>query len=188
MKNFSLLILPFALFVMLFFVSCGEQKPGSTTDESSKFKGNHGQSGVIDNVSKPNILQIAIGSESHTTLVAGVQAAELENILVNPGPLTVFAPTNVAFDKLPEGTLDELLKPENKNKLAKIITSHAAPGTFDIPLLKDGSKIYMATGQYIDVEVKDGDTYVNGSKILATVDASNGVVHVVDDVFLYAAE
>ena len=188
MKNFSLQSLIFALVFMLVFVSCGDQKFGTTTDEDTGFKDNHGQAGVIDDVSNPNILQIAIGSESHTTLVAGVQAAELENILVNPGPLTVFAPTNVAFDKLPEGTLDDLLKPENKNKLAKIITSHAAPGTFDIPLLKDGSKIYMATGQYIDVEVKDGDTYVNGSKILASVDASNGVVHIVDDVFLYAAE
>jgi uncharacterized surface protein with fasciclin (FAS1) repeats len=188
MKKFSLLKLLLAFFIMLFFVSCGDQKSGSTGDESNQFKDNHGQAGVVDDVSKPNILQIAIGSEDHTTLVAGVQAAELENILVNPGPLTVFAPTNTGFDKLPEGTLDELLKPENKNKNAKIITSHAAPGTFDIPLLKDGSKIYMATGQYIDIEVKDGDTYVNGSKILATVDASNGVVHIVDDVFLYAAE
>ncbi|NNG25957.1 MAG: fasciclin domain-containing protein [Ignavibacteriaceae bacterium] len=188
MKNFSLLKLFLAFFAMIFFAACGDQKSDNTSDESNRFEGNHGQSGVIDNVSKPNILQIAIGSEDHTTLVAGVQAAELENILVNPGPLTVFAPTNAGFDKLPEGTLDELLKPENKNKLAKIITSHAAPGTFDIPLLKDGTTIYMATGQYIDVEVKDGETYVNGSKILATVDASNGVVHIVDDVFLYAAD
>jgi len=188
MKNFFLLKLLLAFFVVLFFVSCEDQKPGNTTDDSNRFEGNHGQSGVLDDVSKPNILQIAIGSKDHTTLVAGVQAAELENILVNPGPLTVFAPTNTGFEKLPEGTLDELLKPENKNKLAKIITSHAAPGTFDIPLLKDGTTIYMATGQYIDVEVKDGETYVNGSKILATVDASNGVVHIVDDVFLYAAE
>lgn len=167
--------------------SCGDQQSGSSSNET-KFKNLHGQAGVVDEDSAPNILQIAIGSPDHTTLVAGVQAAELENVLVNPGPLTVFAPTNAGFDKLPEGTLDELLKPENKNKLARIITSHAAPGTFDIVMLKDGSKLYMATGQYIDVEVRDGDTYVNGSKILATVDASNGVVHVVDDVFLYAAD
>lgn len=133
-------------------------------------------------------MQIAISSPDHTTLVAGVQAAELENILVNPGPLTVFAPSNAGFDKLPEGALDELLLPENKNKLAKIITSHAAPGTFDLNLLKDGTTIYMATGQYLDVVVKDGDTYVNGSKILGTIDASNGVVHVIDDVWLFAVE
>lgn len=173
--------------LVFFFISCGDNQSDSSSKET-QFENLHGQSGVVDEDSKANILQIAMGSPDHTTLVAGVQAAELENVLVNPGPLTVFAPTNAAFDKLPEGTLDELLKPENKNKLAKIITSHAAPGTFDIPLLKDGSKIYMATGQYLDVEVKDGDTYVNGSKILASIDASNGVVHVIDDVFLFAAE
>ncbi len=174
--------------VLIFsLISCGDQGSDSSTKES-KFENLHGQAGVVDEDSAPNILQIAISSPDHTTLVAGVQAAELENVLANPGPLTVFAPTNAGFDKLPEGALDDLLKPENKNKLARIITSHAAPGTFDIPLLKDGSKLYMATGQYIDVEVKDGITYVNGSKILATVDASNGVVHVIDDVFLFAAK
>jgi len=182
-------ILIFCLSALLLFAfcSCGDQQSDSA-GEGTRFENLHGQAGVVDEDSKPNILQIAIGSPDHTTLVAGVQAAELENVLVNPGPLTVFAPTNAGFDKLPEGTLDELLKPENKNKLAQIITSHAAPGTFDILMLKDGSKLYMATGQYIDVEVRDGDTYVNGSKILATVDASNGVVHVIDDVFLYAAD
>jgi len=167
--------------------SCGDQQSGSSSEETN-FENLHGQAGVVDEDSKANILQIAIGSPDHTTLVAGVQAAQLENVLANPGPLTVFAPTNAAFDKLPEGTLDELLKPENKNKLGRIITSHAAPGTFTLELLTDGYKLYMATGQYIDVEVKDGDTYVNGSKILGTVDASNGVVYVIDDVFLFAAE
>lgn len=176
-----------SLVSLLALFSCGEQQPGSS-GEGTQFENLHGQAGVVDEESEKNILQIAIGSSDHTTLVAGVQAAELENVLVNPGPLTVFAPTNSGFDKLPEGTLDELLKPENKNKLAKIITSHAAPGTFDIPLLKDGTKLYMATGQYLDVEVKDGDTYVNGVKILGSVDASNGVVHVIDEVFLFAAE
>ena len=173
--------------LVLCLCSCGDQGSGSSGKET-KFENLHGQAGVVDEDSKANILQIAIGSPAHTTLVAGVQAAQLENVLANPGPLTVFAPTNAAFDKLPDGTLDELLKPENKNKLARIITSHAAPGTFTLELLKDGSKLYMATGQYIDVEVKDGDTYVNGSKILGTVKASNGIVYVIDDVFLFAAE
>ncbi len=167
--------------------SCGDQQSGSSGEETN-FDNLHGQSGVVDEESEINILQIAIGSPEHTTLVAGVQAAQLENVLANPGPLTVFAPTNAAFDKLPEGTLEELLKPENKNKLARIITSHAAPGTFTLELLKDGSKLYMATGQYIDVEVKNGDTYVNGTKILGSIDASNGIVYVIDDVFLFAAE
>ena len=167
--------------------SCGDQKSDSSA-EGNKFENLHGQAGVVDEDSKANILQIAIASPDHTTLVAGVQAAQLENVLANPGPLTVFAPTNAGFDKLPEGALDDLLKPENKNKLAKIITSHAAPGTFYVDKLADGMKLYMATGQYLDVEVKDGHTYVNGVKILGSVDASNGVVHVIDEVFLFAAE
>lgn len=183
----KILIILLSSILVLGLSSCGDQKSSSSNKQTS-FENLHGQAGVADEESEINILQIAIASHDHTTLVAGVKAAELENVLVNPGPLTVFAPTNAAFDKLPEGTLDELLKPENKNKLARIITSHAAPGTFTLELLKDGSKLYMATGQYIDVKVKDGDTYVNGSKILGSVEASNGLVYVIDDVFLFAAE
>jgi uncharacterized surface protein with fasciclin (FAS1) repeats len=114
-------------------------------------------------------------------------ATQLENVLVGAGPLTVFAPTNAAFDKLPEGTLETLLKPENKSKLAAIITSHASPGTYAGDGLKDGDQLYMATGHYVDVKVTEEGTFVNGSKILGTVDAVNGVVHVIDDVFLIAA-
>ncbi len=169
------------VFSALLITSCG---PAPEADTTSGQMAKQGQAYVVDETSKPNILQIAAGSEDHTTLVAAVQAAELENVLVNAGPLTVFAPTNEAFDKLPAGTVDELLKPENKTKLGKIVTSHAAPGTYKGDLLKDGTKLYQATGHYVDVEVKDGETFVNGAKILATVDASNGVVHVVDQVFL----
>ena len=82
----------------------------------------------MDDESAPNILQIANGSADHTTLVAAIEAAELENVLVNPGPLTVFAPVNAAFDALPEGTLDELLKPENKDQLIAVLTYHVVPG------------------------------------------------------------
>jgi uncharacterized surface protein with fasciclin (FAS1) repeats len=163
----------------------GEQSAGGTESGSTEYAKNHGQAGVVDDQSKKNVLQIALGSPDHTTLVAAVQAAELENVLVNAGPLTVFAPNNAAFDKLPEGTVATLLEPENKSKLATILTSHAAPGTFAGDLLKDGDTIYLATGQYVDVEVKDGTTYVNGARILGTVDASNGVVHVIDQVFLF---
>ena len=169
------------VFVLLLF-SCGGENSQS---EDTLTKNTHGQAGVVDKDSKKNILQIALGSPDHTTLVAAVQAASLENVLVNPGPLTVFAPTNAAFAALPEGTVETLLKPENKDKLAQIVTSHAAPGTFKGDLLNSQKRIYQATGHYVDVEVKDGDTYVHGAKILATVDAANGVVHVVDKVFLF---
>jgi uncharacterized surface protein with fasciclin (FAS1) repeats len=160
-------------------------QPGSQrSDTSDASPSTHGQAGVIDEVSDPNILQVALSSPDHTTLVAAVKAAELENVLVNAGPLTVFAPTNAAFEKLPAGTVQDLLKPENKQKLASIITFHASPGTYEGAGLRNGMQLYQATGHYIPVEVNDEGTFVNGAKILATIDATNGVVHVVDEVFL----
>src|SRR4051812_44102341 len=79
-----------------------------------------GQSGVVDDVSNPNVVQIAVGSKDHSTLVAAVKAAELVDALSNAGPFTVFAPTNEAFAKLPAGTVDDLLKPEKKDALTDI--------------------------------------------------------------------
>ena len=177
-----------ALLSMLVIASCTRSDTQANDDVLSASQSNRGQAYVADPNSRANILTIAMGSEDHTTLVAAVKAAGLENVLVNPGPLTVFAPTNAAFEKLPEGTVEELLKPENKQKLARIITSHAAPGTYAGAQLKDGMKLYQATGHYVDVSVNEDGTFVNGVKILATIDASNGVVHVVDEVFLIAAD
>lgn len=104
--------------------------------------------------------------------------------MVNSGPLTLFAPTNAAFDKLPPGTVEDLLKPENKEKLKNILYYHAAPGTYKGRLLKDGRKIFEANGDDVVIKIEGDDVFVNGSKILATIDASNGVVHVIDDVLL----
>ena len=164
---------------------------GASATELSDAASNKGQAFVESQGGQANILQIALGSADHSTLVAAVQAAELENVLVNQGPITVFAPTNDAFAALPEGTVDDLLRPENKGTLAKIVTSHAAPGKYSVEqlqqLMERGLQLYQATGHYVDIEVRDGDTYVAGAKILGTVDASNGVVHVVDQVFLIAA-
>jgi len=149
-----------------------------------------GQASVVDDVSAKNILQVAIGSKDHTTLVAAVQAAQIEHVLVNAGPLTVFAPTNAAFDALPEGTVETLLKPENKSKLAFILTNHAAPGSFNQAALKKearkGRKIYTAAGDYLEVVV-DGETItVGGAKVLGTIQTSNGVINVVDKIILPA--
>lgn len=180
------LLAPGALALVL-LAGCGGEGGAPAASDSFDAASNKGQAYVVDAKSKANILGIALSSPDHTTLVAAVKAAELENVLVNAGPLTVFAPVNAAFDALPPGTVDDLLKPENKQKLAKIITSHAAPGKFPVELLKDGVPLYMATGHYVDVEVRDDGTYVNGSRILASIEASNGIVHVVGEVFLIAA-
>ena len=145
-----------------------------------------GLAAVVEKDTEPNILAVALGSEDHTTLVAAVKAAGLENTLGTPGPLTVFAPTNAAFEALPDGALDDLLKPENKQTLANVVTSHAAPASFPMEKLVREDSVYMATGHQLRVEVRDDGTYVNGAKILGSVKASNGIVHVVDQVFLVA--
>jgi len=174
----------FLCFALLLFTSCDTKT--KTTAESQGIDTNQlkGQSGVVDSESERNILQIAIGSPDHSTLVAGVKAAGLQDVLTNAGPLTVFAPNNSAFDQLPEGTLDNLLKPENKETLKNIITFHAAPGSYTGNNIKGVMGIGQATGDKVKVETIDGETYVNGAKVLGTVKASNGYVHVIDKVLL----
>lgn len=151
-----------------------------------------GQASVVDDVSDPNILQVAISSPDHTTLVVAVQAAHIEHILVNNGPLTVFAPTNAAFAKLPEGTVDNLLLPENQEALAIILTRHAAPGSYNIERLKKeaskGRKIYMATGDYLEITVEGDDVYVHGIKVIASIQTSNGIINIIDEVILPKSE
>ncbi|MCV9387875.1 fasciclin domain-containing protein [Reichenbachiella ulvae] len=147
-----------------------------------------GQASVSDDVSERNILQVAVSSKDHSTLVAAVEAAQIEHVLVNAGPLTVFAPVNEAFEALPEGTVENLLKPENKAQLANILTRHAAPGSYDLEALKKesrkGRKLYMATGDYLEVVVDGDQVSVAGAKILATIPTSNGIIQVVDRVIL----
>lgn len=144
----------------------------------------NGQAFIKDDVSKPTVLSIAIGSKDHTTLVAAVQAADLENALVNAGPLMVFAPVNAAFDALPAGTVESLLKPENKEKLAFILKHHVTPGNYSKDFIKKFKKLGQASNENVEVRVEGDDVYVGGAKILASVPAGNGIVHVVDKVIL----
>ena len=189
MKNVKLLFMLLAV-VFMVTISCKDatKNATSTDDANTDVVNTHekGQASVKDDVSAKNILQVAAGSEDHTTLVAAVQAAEIEHVLVNAGPLTVFAPNNAAFDALPAGTVEDLLKPENKAKLAEILTRHAAPGTYDVKQLKKearkGRKVYTATGDYFSVKVEGEDIFVGGAKILGTIQTSNGIINVVDKI------
>jgi uncharacterized surface protein with fasciclin (FAS1) repeats len=174
----------FSFFLIVGLFSCAQPGQQETATTDSSFGDQKGQSAVNDELSAKNILQVAIGSKDHTTLVAGVQATELENVLVNAGPLTVFAPTNAAFDALPAGALDDLLKPENKGTLARIIKFHASPGKYDVAKLKDGMRLFQASGHYVDVVNNEDGVTVHGAKIIGTVEASNGLIHVVDKVML----
>lgn len=191
MKTITNFRLFFGSFLMLIFIfSCkNEAKPEVKTSEAVKEEAaKQGQAFIEDDGSTPNVLQIAIGSPDHTTLVAAVQAAELENSLVNAGPLMVFAPTNAAFDALPEGTVENLLKPENKGALANILKYHVTPGNYSKDFLKKFKKLGQANNLDVMVEVKGDDVYIGGAKIIASIKAGNGIVHVVDKVILPPSE
>src|SRR5713101_9277614 len=144
-----------------------------------------------------NIIQNAVNSKDHTTLVAAVKAAGLVETLQGPGPFTVFAPTNAAFKKLPAGTVEGLLKPEMKEKLAAVLTYHVLPGRLAIKDLWDASikatgKVKMKTveGEELTFEFKGQaltiwDAKGNASRVtIQNVFQSNGVIHVVDTVLL----
>jgi len=147
-----------------------------------------GQAFIQDDLGRPSVLQIAIDSPDHTTLVAAVQAADLENVLVNAGPLMVFAPINEAFAALPDGTVENLLKPENKEQLATILKHHVTAGNYSKDFLKKFKKLGQADDTDVMIEVKGDDVYVGGAKILASIEAGNGIVHVVDKVILPPSE
>ena len=154
----------------------------STTENASAAP--TGQSGVKDENSAPNIVQTAIGSKDHTTLVTAVKAAGLVDALSNAGPFTVFAPTNAAFSKLPAGTVDDLLKPENKEKLSNILGYHTYVGALKIEYMQDGQDFDMVYGGKVKITKKGDKTFVNGSEILATITTSNGIIHIIGDVLL----
>lgn len=168
--------------------STTESTEGAASPEVEETTERQGQAFLTDDVGKPNALQIAIGSPDHTTLVAAVQAAKLENSLVNTGPLTVFAPTNAAFDALPDGTVDNLLKPENLDALSNILKYHVTPGNLTADFLTKFKKLGQANGVDLQIEVVDGVATVGGANIIASVPAGNGIVHVIDKVLVPPTE
>ena len=139
-----------------------------------------------------NIVQNAVNSKDHTTLVAAVKAAGLVDTLSGTGPFTVFAPTNAAFGKLPAGTVDTLVKPENKATLTKILTYHVVPGKLAASDLKDGMKLKTAEGEQLTVKHDGGKVWIVDAKggtsmvTISNVNQSNGVIHVVDTVLMPA--
>jgi len=144
-----------------------------------------------------NIVQNAVNSKDHTTLVAAVKAAGLVDTLRGAGPYTVFAPVNAAFEKLPAGTVDTLLKPENKDQLVKVLTYHVIAGKVSssdlVKMIKDGggkAELTTVEGGKITASISDGKVILTDEKggtatvTIADVFQSNGVIHVVDSVLL----
>jgi transforming growth factor-beta-induced protein len=134
---------------------------------------------------KKDIVDTAVGADAFSTLVAAVKAAGLVETLKGDGPFTVFAPTNEAFAKLPEGTVESLLKPENKDKLVAVLTYHVVPGKVmaaDVVKLKNAKTVQ---GGEVDIVVADGKVKVDNANVVKTdIECSNGVIHVIDAVIL----
>jgi uncharacterized surface protein with fasciclin (FAS1) repeats len=173
--------------VLLLAMACNDNETTSSNSPTSTTSNEPvaGQSAVKDDMSAKNVVQVAIGSKDHTTLVAAVKAAEMVDALSNAGPFTVFAPTNAAFDKLPPGTVDGLLKPEKKDDLTDILQYHVSVGVYKADAFQDGQVLGQVNGGNITVTKKDGKTYVNGTaEIIASIPASNGIIHVIDGVLL----
>ena len=183
-----------ALAIMgLVATSCGKKETTETTEET-----------VVDTtattevaVVEPNIVEVASGNENFSTLVAAVTAAELAETLSGDGPFTVFAPTNDAFAKLPKGTVETLLKPENIEKLKSILTYHVVSGKFDAATVidaikKNNNKYTVSTvqGAKIDLSLKDDKVILTDATgamatvVMPDVAASNGVIHAIDAVVM----
>lgn len=140
---------------------------------------------VVTEEAPKDVVDIAIGSPDHTTLVQAVTAAGLVETLKGAGPFTIFAPTNAAFAALPAGTVEGLLKPESKEKLTKILTFHVVAGAVKAADLKDGQKVKTLQGEELLVKIKDGNVMINGANVTAAdLTGTNGVVHVIDAVLM----
>jgi uncharacterized surface protein with fasciclin (FAS1) repeats len=132
-----------------------------------------------------DIVELASATDFLSTLVAAVEAGDLVDVLKGDGPYTVFAPTDEAFSKLPAGTLETLLAPENKDQLIQILTYHIVPEKISSSDLRDGAKVKTVQGQEIRVSLKDGKAMINNAEVTAAdIEATNGVVHVIDAVIL----
>jgi uncharacterized surface protein with fasciclin (FAS1) repeats len=169
--------------------------PTTTTTPTSKPTG--GMSAPNDGMSTPSkkpttakptgktIVTLAAGNKNFTTLVSALKAADLVDTLSAQGPYTVFAPTNTAFAKLPKATLANLLKPENKEQLKKILTYHVIPGAVTSKMLKSGEKVATVEGGNVTVSISGKKVKINNANvILADVKASNGIIHAIDTVLI----
>jgi len=179
-------IFSFSFFaIMLLITSCDSQTEKAQTAPTNENALVAGQSGVQDDESAKDVVKVAAGSKDHTTLVAAVKQAELVDVLSNAGPFTVFAPTNAAFDKLPKGTVEDLMKPENKAKLQDILQYHVYVGSLKTDMMQDGQTFNQVNGGNITVSKKDGKVMINNTAtVIASIPASNGIIHVVDGILV----
>lgn len=185
MKTFKPTLYLCALFLLGSCSSAPAPEASATGATENNQVENVGQSGVQDDVSEKNVVQIAVGSKDHSTLVTAVKTAELVDALSNAGPFTVFAPVNAAFEKLPAGTVEGLLQPDKRDALTDILQYHVYVGVIKAEDLQDGQSLGQVNGGNIKITLQDGKPVINGkAHIIASVPASNGIIHVIDEVLL----
>lgn len=171
-----------SLILFIAFISCDKAAPDQATSAEEVVQ--PGQSAVKDDDSQKNIVQTALASADHKTLVAALKAASYVDALSNAGPFTVFAPTDAAFGELPEGTVENLVKPENKLQLQDILEYHVYVGVIRESMIQNNMTLNQVNGKNITL-TKDGERIqVNGANIIATVPTSNGIIYVLDAVLL----
>ena len=181
--------LSYVILCIALLSACSGNQNATTEDQSEVTATTSGQESVNDDVSQKDIVKVAVGSKDHTTLVAALKQAEYVNDLSNAGPFTVFAPTNAAFNALPEGTVDELMKDAKKSDLQNILEHHVALGVYKVESFTDGQTLGMANGDNIRFSKKNGVVSINDKiSIIASVRASNGIVHIIDGVLLPPAK
>ena len=185
MKKYKIILVCLLLGGITACNNTAENTAAQTDNATQATSAAGGQEAVRDDESAKDVVKVAVGSKDHTTLVAALKAADLVTSLSNAGPFTVFAPTNAAFDKLPAGTVDGLLKPEKKEDLQNILQYHVAVSVMKAESFTDGQILGMVNGDNVTVSVKDGKVTLNGTvHIIASIPASNGIIHVTDGVLL----
>lgn len=169
--------------------SCNNSETQQPAAATAATQPSGGQENVKDDVSQKDIVKTAVGSKDHTTLVAAIKQADLVTTLSNAGPFTVFAPTNAAFDKLPAGTVDGLMKEDQKENLKNILEYHVTVGVLQVENLHDGQVLGMVNGDNATVSIKNGKVMLNNSAtIVASIPVSNGIIHVIDVVLIPPAK
>ncbi len=185
MKKQLISSLIFLLGAWIFMGCGGDSSPTQSTSSTATVDpGSQAKAVLADKESTPNIVQIAINSPDHKTLVKALQAANLVDAVANVGPFTVFAPTDEAFSKLPPGTLDDLMKPENKDKLANILKYHVTTSALSEFMLQDGMTLAMANDGKTTIKREGDKIMINDANVVGSVKASNGMVYVIDKVLL----
>ncbi len=185
------LVIVLAISLSLPFANAADKKastPKKAAASETKHEAKHSETALkvvkLDGAEGKDMVEVAVSSPDHTTLVVAVKAADLVETLTGPGPYTLFAPTNAAFAKLPKGTVENLLKPENKATLRSILEHHAAAPAYPPKVLNGMSDMDMVDGPKVKIEIKDGILFADGVEVKAAIQSKNGIIYIVDSILL----